>query len=266
MFKNIIIGQYINTGSVIHRLDARTKLIITITAAAAVFLVNSSISAVIVTAACLIWMILSRLKPSVFIKSIKPVLFLTLFTFIFNLFFTGNTIIFKIGFIHPTYEGLIEGAVTAWRLILLVMTASVLTLTTKPLELTDAIESLLSVLRFIKVPVHDISVMMGITIRFIPTFAYEIQKISDAQRSRCSELDCKKFSKKAKAVIPLIIPLLISALRHSDTLASALDARCYGLTPTRSKLHPSYISKRDITAFILSGIVLTAVIGIKIFC
>lgn len=265
MFKNILIGQYIDTGSVLHNLDARTKMIITIILAAMIFTAREVISAAVITVVCVSWMIMSRLKITVFLRSIKPVLFLAAFTFVFDLLFTPGRRIFEIWLLHGTYEGLFLGTLTVWRLLLLVMTASALTLTTKPLDLTDGIERLLTPLSYLKVPTRDIAMMMGISIRFIPTLAEEMQRIIDAQKSRCADFDDGGLIKKAKAVIPLIIPLMVSAFRHSDSLASAMDARCYGAGTKRTRMRQSRITKNDIAAIAAAAVLMLATLLLEQF-
>lgn len=263
MFKNILIGQYINTGSILHRLDARVKIIITAAAAVMIFTAGKPAAVMYVLVLCTGFTVLSGLRPSVLLRSIKPVIFLAAFTFVFNLLSGDGRELFRVWIFRGTYEGLYAGALSALRLIMLVAAASVLTLTTKPLDLTDAIESILKPLSVFKVPVRDIAVMMGISIRFIPIIGEEARRITEAQKSRCADFDGAGIIKKAKAALPLVIPLIVGAFRHSDALASAMDARCYG-AGARSRMHERKILTRDICALALCFIFAAILAGVEL--
>lgn len=254
MFKNILIGQYIDTGSAMHGLDARVKIISVIAAAVMIFAADRPVAVLYMIALCVFFAVMARISLSALLRGIRPVIFLAVFTLVFNMFTAEGTEFFSAGALVCTYEGLYAGAVSALRLIMLAAAASLLTLTTKPLDLTAAIESLLSPLNFFRVPVRDIAVMMGISIRFIPTLGEEARRIADAQRSRCADFDGKGIVKKAAAALPLVVPLIAGAFRHSDALAEAMDARCYGMG-RRTRMNAHKLGKNDAAA---AGVMLAA--------
>lgn len=247
MFKNILIGQYIDTGSVLHGIDARIKIMAVIVMAIMIFAADKYTSLIYMLAICVFFAGMAKISLSALIKGIRPVIFLAIFTFIFNIFTSEGTELFSVGAFVCTYEGLYTGAVLALRLIMIAAAATVLTLTTKPLDLTAAIESLLSPLNILNIPVRDIAVMMGISIRFIPTLGDEARRIADAQRSRGADFEGKGIIKKAYAALPLIVPLMTGAFRHSDTLAEAMDARCYGMGK-RTRMNAHRLGKNDAAA------------------
>ncbi len=263
MFKNILIGQYVDTGSVLHRLDARIKIIMILTAAVMIFAAYRPMAVLYILVLCVMLVFLSGMRLGMILRGIKPVLFLAVFTLVCDSFLTEGETLFTIGKLTVTHEGLYDGVIAALRLILLVSTASVLTMTTKPLDLTDAIESLLKPLGIFRLPVRDIAVMMGISIRFIPTLGEEAQRIADAQRSRCADFDGGGIIKKAKAALPLVVPLLIGAFRHSDALAQAMDARCYGMGK-RTRLHEKKLCGRDGAAIALTAAAVILQVGVTL--
>lgn len=263
VFKNILIGQYIDTGSVLHRLDARIKIIITLAFAVMIFSANGVFGVVYTIAVCFGLVLLSKMKASVILRSIKPIIFFAVFTLVFDSFLTEGRTLASFGIFKITYEGIYDGITAAVRLVLLVVTASILTLTTKPLEMTDAIESLLSPLAVFKVPVRDIAMMMGITIRFIPTIAGEAKRIADAQKSRCADFGGKGIIKRAYAALPLVVPLIAGAFRHSEALAQAMDARCYGAPVKRTHLHSRSIGRTDVYAAVCAAVIILIPIGVS---
>lgn len=263
MFENILIGQYIEASSPIHRLSAVTKLIMTVIFAAAVFAADKPAPMLIAIVMTLAVIRLAGLELSLVLKSTKYIIFLAFFTFIFNAVFTEGERIFGFGALNVTKEGVLIGALCAVRLVILVWSAAVLTLTTRPLDMTDAVEDLLSPLSKFSVPVSDIAVMMGLTLRFVPTLGLEAQRISDAQKSRCADFGGGSVVKKAKAALPLIIPLLAGAFRHSDALAEAMDARCYG-SNKRTRMRNKKPRKIDLYASIIFGAVTAVLIGVEL--
>lgn len=193
-------------------------------------------------------------------KSIKGVLFLVLFTVIINLFaYSKGTPIFHWWIFRMTWEGIDFACKMALRLIFLVMGTAILTLTTTPMELTDGIESLLKPLKYIKVPVHDIALIMSIALRFIPGIMDETDKIMMAQKARGAALDTGKFYEKTKAMLPVLIPLFVSAFRRADELADALDSRCYNATAKRTKMKKLKFSYRDIVALVVVASLITLI-------
>lgn len=259
MFENILIGQYIDTGSVLHRLDARLKIIITVILAVMLFCADKYISVIYIMIVCAMLVRLSGIKIRILLKSMKAVLFLAVFTLVFNAFFTeGRELLAGL-----TYEGLSLGVISALRLLLLVASASVLTLTTKPVDLTDAVESLLKPLEKIKVPVSDIAVMTGLALRFVPTLGAEARQIIDAQKSRGADFEAGGIIKKAKAVLPLIIPLFAGAFRHSEALADAMDARCYGMG-RRTRMREQKLKITDLYAVVIFAVITAIFVGVEL--
>ena len=271
MLKDITIGQYIAGNSPIHRADARMKLILSILLIVVLFLLNTPLSYGIFVCFTIMTVLLSRVPLPYFLKGIKPMLFIILFTVILNLFFTpGNTVFsFKalILNIKITDRGIYMSITMLLRLTLLVVITSLLTLTTTPMQLTDAIEQLLKPFGKIKVPYHEIAMMMSIAIRFIPTFAEETDKIIKAQKARGADFESGNMVRRAKAMIPLLVPLFVSAFRRADELATAMDARCYngGINRTRMKqmkmVKSDYLTGGICIAFSAAVLILQSVIG-----
>ncbi|MDD6483450.1 MAG: energy-coupling factor transporter transmembrane component T, partial [Clostridiales bacterium] len=245
--------------SVIHRLDPAVKIIMTVLFAAALFYIKSPalyLCLFILTAALVM---LSRLPFRSVMKGIKPVLFLAVFTVLANAFFADGSVIFHIGGVKITYEGLFLGLMYAARLIILVAGASILTLTTAPMSLTDGIERLMSPLKIFHVPTGDIAMMMTIAIRFIPTIGEEAARIRDAQLSRGANLGGRGPLKRARAMLPILIPLFVGAFRRSEELSVAMDARCYGAVK-RTRLNPQNITALDIKALGVFLIIIAAML------
>lgn len=261
MFKDIIIGQYINGDSALHRLDPKIKIILTVLYVAVLFVIRGTLSYILFTIMTVMLILISKIKPKVFIKGLKPLVFIIIFTAVMNLLLTPGTVLVRFWIFKITYEGLRSAIVMFTRLVLLVTGTSLLTLTTSPLKLTDAIETLLTPLSVIKVPAHEIAMMMSIAIRFIPTLADETDKIQKAQTSRGADFESGNIITRARAMIPLLVPLFISAFRRADELATAMDSRCYNATTKRTKLNTSKIGKTDILyamIFVCAIIIITA--------
>ncbi len=250
---NFSFGQYYPTNSLIHRLDPRTKLIFTFVYMIIVFLIKSYMG-YLCTAALLASIILTSKVPfRVVIRSIRAVLFLLFFTLIINLlFYNEGKTVFEWSFIHITVGGIDYSIKMLFRLTLLVMGASMLTFTTTSTELTDALEALLKPLTYIKVPVHDLAIIMSIALRFIPTLMEETQKIMNAQKARGANLDTGSFFERIKAMLPILIPLFVSAFRRADELADALDARCYNATDKRTKMKKLKFGLTDYLSFVVT--------------
>ena len=246
MLKDITLGQFFPGQSLLHRLDPRTKILATIVLIVAIFMAKSAIAygvLILLTAAL---MILSRIPARTIFKAIKPLVFIIIFTAILNMFFTGgaeeNVLVdTRFWFIHLVIraEGVISAVKMALRIILLILlTSVVLTYTTSPIDLTDAIERLLSPLAKLHVPVHTFAMMMSLALRFIPTLVEETDKIISAQKSRGADFTSGNLIRRVKALIPILIPLLLSAFRRADELALAMECRCYhgGKGKTRMKV------------------------------
>lgn len=259
--KDLTFGQYYPTDSAIHKMDARVKLILLTVYIVAIFFIKSYFGYVIATALVVIMSIASKVPLPKILKSVKRILFIVVFTALLNLFFIkdGNILcswwIFKI-----TDNGVNFAIMMALRLVLLVIGTTFLTLTTTPMALTDGIESLLKPLKYIKVPVHDIAVIMSIALRFIPTLVDETNKIINAQKARGANFDTGNIFARAKALLPVLIPLFVSSFRRADELALALDSRCYNATPNRTKMKVQKVSYRDVIAFLVVAGVLALII------
>ena len=237
MLNNITIGQYVPGNSIIHRCDPRLKILLTILHMTTVFLLVNYVGFFIMTCFTAIIIVIASIPISFIIKGLKPMLMIIIFTAFFNIFFMqGSHILFQYGLIKITYEGIDMTIKLTIRLILLVTGASVLTLTTTPIALTDGIESILSPLKVIKVPAHEIAMMMSIALRFIPTLLEETDKIIKAQTSRGADFDSGNLLNKAKSFIPVLVPLFVSAFRRAEELATAMEARCYRGSIGRTKL------------------------------
>ena len=239
MIADITLGQFFPGFSPIHRLDPRTKIILATLFIVAVFVANNPSSFIFLALATLILVALSRISFKVIFKSIKPIVFILLFTAIINVFMTKGESepLFSFWFIEIYTEGIVRAVMMALRVILLIVGTSVLlTYTTSPISLTDGIESLLSPLKKIKVPVHTFAMMMSIALRFIPTLIEETEKIMNAQKSRGADFTSGTLVQRAKALIPLLVPLFVSSFKRAEELATAMECRCYRGDKNRTKL------------------------------
>lgn len=254
MARDISFGQYYPANSFIHKMDPRTKLISVILFVVAVFLCETLPQFSIIVAFITLVVIVSKIPVNKVLKSIKAILFLLLFTALLNLFFyKEGRIIFEFFFLRPTYEGLLFSLTMAVRLITLVMGTTCLTLTTTPMALTDGIENMLNPLKKIKFPVHEIAIIMNITLRFIPSLMEEIDKIMMAQKARGASFDQGGLVKRAKALLPVLVPLFVASFGLADELALALDARCYAATEHRTKYKKLKFSYRDFIGIVFCG-------------
>lgn len=249
MLRDITLGQYYQTDSVIHRLDARVKLVATIAFIISLFLVKN-FAGYVVAVIFLAGVIKASKVPFKFIvKGMKAIAFLLIITTVFNLFLTPGEPLLSIWKIHITKEGLRLAVFMAIRLSFLIIGSSIMTLTTTPNNLTDGLEKLMQPLRVIKVPVHEVSMMMSIALRFIPILLEETDKIMKAQIARGADFESGNLIKKAKALVPLLVPLFISAFRRANDLAMAMEARCYRGGEFRTKMKPLKYQKRDFMAY-----------------
>ncbi len=246
---NISIGQYYPVKSYIHSIDARVKLISTLFYIFLLFFINNVFAYLSTVIFISLVICVSRVPPKFMFKGLKGILIILFFTVTLNIFFTpGENIVFKYSFIVITYEGLIIAAQMAIRLVLLVVGTSVLTLTTTPIQLTDAIEFILKPLKKIGVPAHEIAMMMTIALRFIPTLLEEMDKIMKAQIARGADFDTGGIIKKAKSLIPILVPLFVSAFRRADDLAMAMEARCYRGDYNRTRMKQMKLTSIDFIA------------------
>lgn len=248
----LIIGQYVPGESLVHRLDPRTKITIIFFFVIIVFLANNVLSYGVLIAFALLSMFTSRVPIRFIMKGLTPVWFLIIFTFILHLFVTNEGTLLADLFIVKIYSGgVIQGFAISLRFFLLILVTSLLTLTTTPIEITDAIEDMLHPLKKVKFPVHELALMMSISLRFIPTLIQETDKISKAQASRGVDFRTGPIKERAKAVVPLLIPLFVSAFKRAEELAMAMEARGYHGGEGRTKLRQLKAEKRDIGIYLL---------------
>lgn len=264
MFNNISIGQYFPTDSFVHRLDPRVKLIFVFVFMIAIFFVDSYSILALVGITIISLILMSKVPLKIILRGLKPMRAIIIMTLIFNIFFTPGTQIFpNIKWPQMSYEGLNTGLFMSFRLLLLILGSSLLTLTTSPIRLTDGLESLMSPLKLIKVPTHELAMMMTIALRFIPTLAEEANKIKMAQESRGASFDGKNIIETAKKMLPLMIPLFLNALKRADELAIAMDARCYSGGEHRGKLNPLIYTTVDRLAILVIIIYFGFIISTK---
>ena len=264
MLRDITLGQYYPADSVIHKLDPRVKLFGTLIYIISLF-VFKGLPAFILAAIFLVVLIkLSKVPFSYMVKGLKTIVLIMLFAAVFNLFLTPGTKLVSFWIITITYEGLKNAVVMMVRLIFLIIGTSLMTLTTTPNELTDGLEKALSPLKYIKVPVHEIAMMMSIALRFIPILIEETDKIMKAQMARGADFEHGNLIQKAKNMVPLLVPLFVSAFRRANDLAMAMEARCYRGGEGRTKMKPLHYQKRDRMAYLTLLVYLAAVIGLRI--
>lgn len=262
MLRDITLGQYYQTESVIHRLDPRVKLVTTICFIISLFIVDNWIGYLIAILFLALVIRLSRVPVKFMVRGMRSILFLLIVAGCFNLFLTPGEVLVSFWKLKITKEGIFLASFMALRLILLIMGSSVMTLTTTPNQLTDGLEKLLGPLKHLRVPVHEIAMMMSIALRFIPILMEETDKIMKAQIARGADFESGNLIKKAKSLVPLLVPLFISAFRRANDLAMAMEARCYRGGEHRTKMKPLIYRKRDWCAY---GAVLVYLAVIVVF-
>lgn len=249
---NIVFGQYYPSGSIVHRLDARVKLLAVIFYIVTVFFVNDYVMYAALFLFVIALTLVAKIPLKTLLRTVRTIVFLVLITSIINLFFTnGETLWVHWKFIKIYKEGVIRASKLALRLILLMLFPSLLTLTTTPMELTDALESLMKPLKVIKVPVHAIALIMSIALRMIPILMEETNKIMLAQKARGADFDTGGAFKKARAMVPVLVPLFVGAFRRADELALAMDARCYSSVAKRTKYKVMHFTLKDLVAGVI---------------
>lgn len=259
----LIIGQYVPGTSLVHKLDPRTKITLIFFFVFIVFLANNVVSYSILTLFALASMVTSRVPIRFIMKGLTPVWFLIVFTFILHIIVTKEGTVWLEIYSFQIYSGgVFQGIAISLRFFLLILVTSLLTLTTTPIEITDAIEDMLHPLKKVKFPVHELALMMSISLRFIPTLMQETEKISKAQASRGVDFRTGSIKDRAKAVVPLLIPLFVSAFKRAEELAMAMEARGYKGGEGRTKLRELKINARDIAVYLLfiaviAGLLLT---------
>ena len=260
MLKDITIGQYFPGQSAVHRLDPRMKIILTMLYIVALFVADNFqgllLSAVFAAAGYLI----SGIPLSLIRKSMKPVIPIIVFTAVLNMLFVEGREIFRLGFLKITLEGVVLAVLMVTRIICLIAGSSLLTYTTSPIALTDAIEQLLVPLKRLKMPVHELAMMMTIALRFIPTLIEETDKIMSAQKARGADLESGGLMQRARALIPILIPLFVSAFRRADELALAMECRCYRGGEGRTRMKQLKIHPRDVWSAVFVGACLVFIV------
>ncbi len=265
MLRDITLGQYYQTESVIHKLDPRVKLTATICFIISLFVVKSWVG-YLLAAVFLITMIkLSRVPFKFMVKGMKAIVFILLITVVFNLFLTPGETLVSVWKLRITREGVQIAVMMAVRLSFLIVGSSVMTLTTTPNSLTDGMEKMMRPLKLFKVPVHEVAMMMSIALRFIPILLEETDKIMKAQIARGADFESGNLVKKAKAMVPLLVPLFISAFRRANDLAMAMEARCYRGGDHRTKMKPLQYKRRDYIAYVVLAGYFAACILIRIY-
>ena len=267
MLKDITLGQYFPGNSVVHRLDPRTKLILLVVYIVALFMATNWVSYAVMAAFLVIVVKISTIPPKSIIRGMKPLLMILVFTGVLNLFFTtgeGEPLV-EFGFLVIYEEGLVRAIFMVIRILLLISGTFLLTYTTSPISLTDGLESLMNPLKVIKVPVHELSMMMCIALRFIPTLIEETDKIMCAQKARGADFETGTLVEKAKALVPILVPLFISAFRRADELATAMECRCYQGGEGRTKMKLLRYHLWDFMAFGVGVCLIGAILALRAF-
>ena len=263
MLKDITLGQFFPGNTVVHRLDSRTKLIVVVLYIVALFQAKGWIAYGALLLASVACMALSRLKPKVIFKGLKPMIFIITLTALLNIFYTEGTPILP-GWI-VTWEGIARAVQMILRIVLLICGTFLLTYTTSPIALTDGLELLLNPLKRIKVPVHEMTIMMSMALRFIPTLIEETDKIMSAQKARGADFETGSLVNRAKALLPILVPLFVSAFRRADELAIAMESRCYHGGEGRTRMKQMKFMGIDYAALLIAVLFLAGIVVLKKF-
>ena len=266
MLKDITLGQYFPGDSIIHRLDPRTKILFTLIYIVALFMAKSYVSYAVMAAFLITCIKVSKVNPKNLFRGLKPLIIIIIFTGLLNMFYTSGTVLVKFWIFQITKEGIRNAAFMILRIIMLVSGTFLLTFTTAPIALTDGLESLLNPLKKIKLPVHELAMMMSIALRFIPTLIEETDKIMSAQKSRGASFDQGNLMKRAKALIPLFIPLLFNSIRRAYELANAMTCRCYNGGKGKTTMNALKFSLRDYMSILVMAFLIGGIIVLNIFC
>jgi energy-coupling factor transport system permease protein len=265
MIRDITIGQYYPGYSVIYKIDPRLKILVTFVYIASLFIINSFLGYVFIFAAVAAIIGVSKVPVKFILRGLKPILFIILFTFVLNMFMTSGDVLWQWKFLRITDAGLYNACYMALRIIFLIIGCSMLTFTTKPMKLTDGIESLLGPFRKFGLPAHELAMMMTIALRFIPTLLDETDKIMKAQQARGADFESGGLIKRGKAMIPLFVPLFVGAFRIAQDLAMAMEARCYRGGEGRTKLNPLKFRRRDAITTVIAALYLGGIICERVF-
>lgn len=265
MLKDITLGQFFPGNSLAHRLDPRTKLILTVLYIVALFCAKWFVSYALVAALLVLSVKVSGVAPKALVRGLKPVLFLICFTAVLNLLYTPGDPLVSFWIFKITKEGIFTAFFMILRITMLIMGTFLLTYTTSPIALTDGLETLLGPLKKIRVPVHELAMIMSIALRFIPTLIEETDKIMSAQKARGADFESGNLLQRARALVPILVPLFISAFRRADELAVAMECRCYHGDAGRTKLHVLHYQMRDYLVLLAYGAILAGVLVLARF-
>lgn len=260
MVRDVAFGQYFPGNSLIHRLDPRGKILMFIAYIVIIFCTFNYASLGIVAAFTALFIILSRISPKYYLKSMKVILFIVLFTSVLNLFYGTGDPIWQWGIIKVTYDGINRAVFVTVRIVCLILASSCLTFTTSPTALTDAIERLMKPLKAIRFPVHEVAMMTSLALRFVPTLLEETDKIMAAQKARGADMEGGNPIQRVKALVPVLVPLFVSAFRRAYDIATAMECRCYRGGAGRTRMKSIHMSGRDAAAFVLLLLTLAGVI------
>jgi len=260
MLSDITLGQYYPAKSFVHRIDPRVKIILLIALITMLFIANTVPACLSAVLTVLITVALSKVPLRLYFGSLKAIWFLVLFTAMLNMFYMDGRVLFEIGPLSVTFEGVRQSCIIAQRLVCLIIISSTLTFTSTPTELTGAIESLLSPLKIFKLPVHELAMLMTIALRFVPTLLEEAEKIMSAQKARGADLESGGIFQRVKALIPILLPLIVSAFRRAYDLALAMECRCYTDGKGRTRLNQMKTGLRDFIACLLTAGAVAAVV------
>jgi energy-coupling factor transport system permease protein len=263
MLKDITLGQYFPGDTVVHRLDPRTKILLVVVYIVGLFQANGWIGYAAVTGFTWLCTALSKIRPSAMFKGVRPMLFIIALTALLNIFYTAGTPILP-GWII-TWEGIARAVQMMLRIVLLISGTFLLTYTTSPIALTDGLELLMNPLKKLKVPVHEMTMMMSMALRFIPTLISETDKIMSAQKARGADFETGSLARRAKALLPILVPLFVSAFKRADELAVAMESRCYHGGEGRTRMKQLKMERRDYIALFLGAAFLAAMIALKRF-
>lgn len=265
MLKDITLGQYFPGNSFIHRLDPRTKILCIIVYIAAIFCIQNYVGYLMLTLFTALCIFSSKIPVRFVLKGLKPIMVFVAITALFNLFLTSGRVLWSWGFLKITYEGINLAIFMVLRLFFLVLGTSLLTLTTSPISLTDGIEQLLSPFRRIGIPAHELAMMMTIALRFVPTLLEETEKIIKAQTARGADFESGNLVRRAKAMIPILIPLFISAFRRADDLAVAMECRCYRGGENRTRLRALKMGRVDLFGWLAVFLLVVLIVVTNVF-
>jgi energy-coupling factor transport system permease protein len=260
MVRDVAFGQYFPGDSIIHKLDPRGKIIVFIAFVVVIFCTFNYFSLAITVGFTALFLILSKIPAKFYFKSLKVIIFIVIITSVFNLFYGSGDPIWQWWIIKVTWNGIHRAVFVTVRIICLILASSCLTFTTSPTELTDAIERLMKPLNVIHFPVHEISMMMSLALRFVPTLLEETDKLMQAQKARGADMESGNLFKRVRALIPILVPLFVSAFRRAYDIATAMECRCYRGGTGRTRMKILKLSARDIVSFVITAIVILGVI------